>query len=160
MRAPFTPCAKSCACPRPALHQTLFQPCLPPAAAADGAFVATQSQLLGIYGCLLVIAGLVNTYGNKLLAILNGISVFWHVAGTFAFIIALLAVAPTHMSASYVFTQFNNGRSEQAVKLVATSSSAYALLPTASAAGSGVGISNNFYVFALGLLMSQFTLTG
>ena len=96
--------------------------------------MATQSQLLGIYGCLLVIAGLVNTFSNKLLAILNGISVFWHVVGTFAFIIALLAVAPTHMSASYVFTSFNNG--------------------------SGVGISNNVFVFMLGLLMSQFTLTG
>jgi len=30
------------------------------------------------------------------------------VVGTFAFIIALLVVAPTHMSADYVFTQFNH----------------------------------------------------
>ena len=48
--------------------------------------------------------------------------------------IALPAVAPTHQSAKYVFTTFNN--------------------PPAA------GISNNGYVFFIGLLMSQFTLTG
>lgn len=48
--------------------------------------------------------------------------------------IALPAVAPTHMSAKYVFTHFNDNP--------------------------GSGIYNNFYIFILGLLMSQFTLTG
>ena len=54
-------------------------------------------------------------------------------AGTLAFVIALPAVAPTHQSANWVFTHFNKP---------------------------DVGISNNAYIFFIGLLMSQFTLTG
>ncbi|EFN58316.1 hypothetical protein CHLNCDRAFT_142334, partial [Chlorella variabilis] len=96
-------------------------------------FVATQSQLLGIYAGTLVCHGLLNTFANRLLAILNGISVFWHVVGTFVFIVALLAVAPTHQSASYVFGHFNKP---------------------------DVGIASSGLIFLLGLLMSQFTLTG
>ena len=52
--------------------------CLP---AAEGAWVATQSQLLGIYAGVLVVHGLLNTFANQLLAWLNGVSVVWHVLG-------------------------------------------------------------------------------
>lgn len=43
-----------------------------------------------------------------------GVSVVWHVLGTLAFMIALLAVAPTHQSASYVFTQFDKPGAQRA----------------------------------------------
>lgn len=39
---------------------------------------------------------------------MNGISVVWHVVGTFVLIILLPAVAPTHQSAEFVFTTFYN----------------------------------------------------
>eukprot|EP00887_Chlorella_sp_A99_P005312 scaffold1.g5312.t1 len=99
----------------------------------ENAWVATQGQLLGIYAGVLVVHGLLNTFANSILAFLNGISAFWHVVGTLVFIIALPAVAPTHQSAKFVFASFNDP---------------------------DVGISSPFYIFCIGLLMSQFTLTG
>lgn len=89
--------------------------------------MATQAQLLGIYAATLVCHGALNTFGNRSLAFLNGVSVVWHVIGTFCFMIALLAVAPSHASADYVFTHFNHP---------------------------DVGISSSFYVFVLGELGS------
>ncbi|PSC69717.1 amino-acid permease [Micractinium conductrix] len=101
--------------------------------ANGGGWVATQGQLLGVYVATLGVHATINTFANRLLAMLNGISVVWHVVGTFAFIAALLAVAPSHQSADYVFTSFNHPDK---------------------------GIASNFLIFLLGLLMSQFTLTG
>ena len=40
---------------------------------------------------------------------MNNISIFWHAVGTTAVIIAVLASAPTHQSAKWVFTQFIDG---------------------------------------------------
>ncbi|GAB4822974.1 hypothetical protein N2152v2_010020 [Parachlorella kessleri] len=100
----------------------------------ESAFVATNGQLLGIYAAVLFAHGLLNTFAVRILAFLNGISVIWHVVGTAAFVIALPAVAPSHQSAKYVFSHFNHNPDS--------------------------GIDNSFYIFILGLLMSQFTLTG
>jgi hypothetical protein len=68
------------------LSQSTYPPssCPPTPArlpAAEGAWLATQSQLLGIYAGVLVVHGLLNTFANKLLAWLNGVSVVWHVVG-------------------------------------------------------------------------------
>lgn len=101
--------------------------------ANGGGWVPTQAQLLGIYAGTLAVHACLNTFANRLLALLNGVSVVWHVVGTFVFIIALLAVAPSHQSAKFVFTHFNHP---------------------------DVGIANSGLIFLLGLLMSQFTLTG
>ncbi|KAI7839985.1 hypothetical protein COHA_006306 [Chlorella ohadii] len=101
--------------------------------ANGGGWVATQPQLLGIYAATLVCHGLLNTFANSILGFLNGISVIWHVVGTFSFMIALLAVAPSHQSAKYVFTEFSKP---------------------------DVGIGSSALIFMLGLLMSAFTLTG
>lgn len=98
-----------------------------------GGWVPSQGQLLGVYAATLAAHGVLNTFANGILALLNGASVVWHVAGTLAFTIALPCVAPTHQSARFVFTEFNTP---------------------------DVGISSPFYIFMIGLLMSQFTLTG
>ena len=124
---------------------------------------------------------------RRLLAILNGISVFWHVVGTFVFIVALLAVAPTHQSASYVFGHFNKpGRCGAPALLtglwgclpgwllpLCSATRLAALLPLPerpvidvaslllpSPMRADVGIASSGLIFLLGLLMSQFTLTG
>ena len=50
--------------------------------------------------------GLLNTIGTRLAALLNGFSSVWHMVGTLVIVVVLLAVAPTHQSASFVFGKF------------------------------------------------------
>ncbi len=64
----------------------------------------------------------------RFVGILSIISTIWHVIVTFTLVALLSAVAPTHQTASYVFTSLN--------------------VPD-------VGIDNHAYIFFLGLLMSQ-----
>ena len=54
----------------------------------------------------LVLHAVINFLPTRVLGILNGFSVCWHVAGAFALIILLPAVAPTHQGADFVFTTF------------------------------------------------------
>src|SRR5690348_6588968 len=81
---------------------------------------------------VLFVHGLMNQFGIKLVALLNDVSVWWHVIGVLI-IVAVLIFAPSkHASASYVFTGFVNN----------------------------TGWSSSFYVVLLGLLLAQYTLTG
>jgi amino acid permease (GABA permease) len=86
-----------------------------------------------IYAVVLLVHGLLNQFGIQLVALLNDISVWWHILGVLI-IVAVLAFAPAHhQSASFVFGHFNNGT------------------------GLGVG---TFYVVLIGLLLAQYTFTG
>ena len=86
-----------------------------------------------IYAIVLLVHGLLNQFGIQLVALLNDISVWWHILGVLI-IVAVLAFAPAHhQSASFVFGHFNNGT------------------------GLGVG---SFYVVLIGLLLAQYTFTG
>jgi amino acid permease (GABA permease) len=86
-----------------------------------------------IYAVVLLVHGLLNQFGIRLVALLNDISVWWHILGVLI-IVAVLAFAPSHhQSASFVFGHFNNGT------------------------GLGVG---SFYVVLIGLLLAQYTFTG
>src|ERR1039457_7270330 len=86
-----------------------------------------------IYAVVLLVHGLLNQYGIRLVALLNDISVWWHILGVLI-IVAVLAFAPSHhQSASFVFGHFNNG--------------------------TGLGVSS-FYVVLIGLLLAQYTFTG
>lgn len=102
--------------------------------------------------------------------------------GTFAFIAALLAVAPSHQSADYVFTSFNHpgafcmrasestqqGRPGASMRQATSARARPKHMPdwrhsSPSPLHSPLadkGIASNFLIFLLGLLMSQFTLTG
>src|SRR5262249_58247102 len=76
--------------------------------------------------------GLLNQFGIRLVALLNDISVWWHVIGVLV-IVAVLAFVPSHhYPASKVFTSTFNG----------------------------TGWSSLFYVLLLGLLLGQYTFTG
>lgn len=98
-------------------------------------FLATEPRMLLLYYfVVLVLSGLINSFDVKVVSLLDGISVVWHIAGTVIYMIILLAVAPTHQPASYVFGQFNDA--------------------------DGTGVESPVYVFFLGLLMTQFTLLG
>jgi len=91
-----------------------------------------QHEVVLITAILLAVHGLLNTFGVNLVAKLADISVWWHLLGV-ATIVVVLVVAPSHhSSASFVFTHFVNNT------------------------GWGVPI----YVFLIGLLTAQYTLTG
>ena len=85
-----------------------------------------------ILAVVLFVHGLMNQFGIKLVALLNDISVWWHVIGVLI-IVAVLAFVPSkHASASYVFSHIVNN----------------------------TGWHSTFYVLLLGLLLAQYTLTG
>ena len=84
---------------------------------------------------IMALAALVNIFSGHLLAIVNNISVWWHVAGAATVILVLIIVPDTHQSASFVFTERINNS----------------------------GFSNGFYwflVLPLGFLLTQYTITG
>ncbi len=92
-------------------------------------------HILLVFAIALVIHGLLNTFGIRLVALLNDISVWWHLVGVVV-IVAFLLIAPKHhQSISFIFTSFNNGTG-------------------ASFPG------NVIYVFLIGLLLAQYTFTG
>src|SRR6266702_1963815 len=83
--------------------------------------------------------GWINLLGVKLLAGLNSISAWWHLAGV-AIIVAVLIIVPDHhQSASYVFTKTINN---------------------SGFSGHGWSSPVFWFVFGLGLLMAQYTITG
>ncbi|MER7849345.1 amino acid permease [Kitasatospora sp. NPDC096077] len=93
---------------------------------------ATPAHTMEIFAVILLAHGLLNTLGVRLVAVLNSVSVWWHLAGV-AIIVGALALFPDrHASASAVFTEFVNR----------------------------TGFHSQFYVAMLGLLMAQYTLTG
>jgi amino acid transporter len=89
---------------------------------------------------VLVLASVLNIFSGHLMAIMNNISVWWHVFGA-ALIIAILIIVPdNHQSFSYVFTErFNNsGYSD----------------------GSNSSLTYWFLIVPFGLLLTQYTITG
>ncbi len=95
-------------------------------------YPTTAGYILIIYGGILLIHGLLNTFGVRVVALLSDISVWWHLLGV-AIIAAVLAFVPSHhASASFVFTKFVNLS----------------------------GFHSVLYVFFIGLLMAQYTFTG
>jgi amino acid permease (GABA permease) len=81
---------------------------------------------------LIVIHGLLNTFGVKLVSILCNLSAWWHIVGVLI-IVAVLWIMPTsHQSFSWTMTAFHNG----------------------------TGWTFGPYVFLMGLLMAQYTYTG
>src|ERR1700734_4074974 len=85
-----------------------------------------------IFACVLLVHGLLNQFGIRLVALLNDVSVWWHITGVLL-IVGVLAFVPSHhASASYVFTGIVNN----------------------------TGWHSTFYVLLLGLLMAQYTFTG
>jgi amino acid transporter len=93
-----------------------------------------------IFVVVLALASVLNIFSSHLMAVMNNVSVWWHVAGA-AIIVAILILVPDqHQSFSYVFTErFNNS-------------------------GYGDGSTSNFgFWFAIvpfGFLLTQYTITG
>lgn len=94
----------------------------------------TARWILFTYACVLVLHGLINTFRVRLVALFNDISVWWHVAGVTAIVGALVFLPGYHQPADFMFTAKNSTGWD---------------FP-------GVGI----YVFFIGILIAQYTITG
>ena len=62
-----------------------------------------------IFVIVLALASVLNIFSSHLMAIMNNVSVWWHVVGASVIVLILLFVPDQHQSFSYVFTErFNN----------------------------------------------------
>jgi amino acid transporter len=101
-------------------------------------YTPTAGKTIGIYAAVLISHGVVNTFGVHVLRYLNNTSIALHSLGITSFAIAVLAKAPTHQSAKFVFATFYDGTGDPGWSVRASPA----------------------YVAACGALMSQYTLTG
>jgi amino acid transporter len=89
---------------------------------------------------VLALISVLNIFSGHLMAILNNVSVWWHVAGATIIVLILILVPDQHQSFSYVFTErFNNSGYSGG----STSSGTYW-----------------FFVIPFGFLLTQYTITG
>ncbi|KAL9016578.1 MAG: hypothetical protein Q9185_006080 [Variospora sp. 1 TL-2023] len=109
-------------------------------ASVGTSYEATAGKTLGIFAALLVSQGIINSFGVHLLRYLNNTSILLHSVGISCFCIAVLAKAPTHQSAKFVFSTFYDGTGVEGIGWSIRASPAY--------------------VAACGVLMSQYTITG
>ncbi len=94
-----------------------------------------------VYAAFMLAALLINMFNIRITSGLNMVSAWWHMAGVVLIVGILIIVPDQHKSVSYVFTETVNN----------------------SGYGNGVtGFSHPafWFVFGLGLLMSQYTITG
>src|SRR5215470_4502347 len=71
-------------------------------------YAATPPHTIALFGAILLLHGALNTFGVRLVALLNDVSVWWHVLGVIA-IVATLAIVPEHHQApAFVFGAFVN----------------------------------------------------
>lgn len=101
-------------------------------------YAPTPGKTIGIYAALLISHGVVNSFGVHFLRFLNNTSIILHSIGVASFAIAVLAKAPTHQSAKFVFATFYDGTGDPGWSVRASPA----------------------YVAVCGVLMSQYTITG
>ena len=107
----------------------------------DGSYHSGNLDRIFLYFlAILVIASLVNIFSSHLLAIINNISVWWHVFGAAAVVLVLIFVPSHHASVSAVFTHTVNN--------------------TGFFGGKTHGIGFIIYVLPLSAILTQYTITG
>jgi amino acid transporter len=95
-------------------------------------YTATPGRTILIYAAVLLVHGLLNSFAVNVVAILNRVSVYWHVLGV-ALIVGFLWIKPSHhQSVGFVLTKTFNG----------------------------TGFSHFWYVAAIGLLVGGYTFCG
>ena len=95
-------------------------------------FTATPGHVILVYAVVLFLHGLLNTFGVRLVALLNDVSVWWHILGVVVIVVTLAVVPDHHQPLSFVFGKFVNN----------------------------TGVHTGWYVFLIGLLLAQYTFTG
>ena len=99
----------------------------------DSKHILTETFVL--FALILLLHALINILGSHLVAVLNSVSVWWHVLGVAVIIVVLILVPSHHQSADFVFTKtINNSGFSQSMFW--------------------------WYVLPLGGLLTQYTITG
>ncbi len=62
-------------------------------------------HIIAVYAVILFLHGLLNTFGVRLVALLNDISVWWHLVGVAIIFLVLFFLPSHHQSAGFVFTR-------------------------------------------------------
>jgi amino acid transporter len=99
-----------------------------------GGYLASKYVVIAFHAAILLSHAVINSLPITVLSFFGQFAAAWNMLGVFVLMIAVPAVATERASAEFVFTHFNTDN--------------------------GAGIHSNFYIFVLGLLMSQYTLTG
>ncbi|CAO3641620.1 unnamed protein product [Cunninghamella blakesleeana] len=98
----------------------------------DPPFQLNHYWQYSIFLVILFIHGCINSLSVKYNGFLNQASLYWHLVGTLLIVLVALYLTPNKPSAEWVFTYFEND----------------------------TGFSSNIYAFCIGLLQSQYTLSG
>ncbi|KAL9246248.1 hypothetical protein vseg_019808 [Gypsophila vaccaria] len=99
-----------------------------------GGYVASKYVVIGLHGGILLLHAILNSLPISWLSFFGQLAAAWNVAGVFVLMTLIPLVAKEKASAKFVFTHFNTDN--------------------------GDGINSRVYMFLIGLLMSQYTLTG
>ncbi|KAL6952000.1 Mitochondrial branched-chain amino acid (BCAA) aminotransferase [Sarracenia purpurea var. burkii] len=99
-----------------------------------GGYEASKYVVIGLHGGILFIHAIINSLPIIWLSFFGQLAAAWNLVGVFVLMILIPVVAKERASAKFVFTSFNTDN--------------------------GDGISSPVYIFFLGLLTSQYTLTG
>lgn len=99
-----------------------------------GGYLASKYIVICFHGGILLLHALLNSLPVTWLSLFGQIAAGWNVVGVFVLMILVPTVATQRASAEFVFTYFNTDNDK--------------------------GIHSKPYIFLLGLLMSQYTLTG
>ena len=105
---------------------------------ADTEHVLAETFLL--FAIILILTAVINIFRTHLLAVINNISVWWHVLGVAVIVVLLVLVPDHHQDFSFVFgNRVNNSGLHD---------------------GSTGGIFFWLYILPIGLLLTQYTITG
>jgi amino acid permease (GABA permease) len=99
----------------------------------------SRGHTIAILAVILAISGLLNTFGVKVVSLINNVSVWWHLLGVAIIVFVLYAAPSSHSHQSVSFLFGHSGWHD------------FAGLS---------GFSIPFYVFLIGLLNAQYTFTG
>ncbi|KAL6186537.1 hypothetical protein ACLB2K_042657 [Fragaria x ananassa] len=99
----------------------------------DG-YEASKYVVICFHGGILLLHAIINSLPISYLSFFGQLAAAWNFVGVFVLMILIPLVATERASPKFVFTHFNTDN--------------------------GDGVNNKLYIFVLGLLMSQYTLTG
>ncbi|WCJ24457.1 Amino-acid permease BAT1 [Euphorbia peplus] len=99
-----------------------------------GGYEASKYVVIAIHGGILLLHAILNSLPISVLSFFGQLGAAWNLAGVVILTILIPCVATERASSEFAFTHFNTENTD--------------------------GINSNAYIFVLGLLMSQYTLTG
>ncbi|KAH7650621.1 Amino acid/polyamine transporter I protein [Dioscorea alata] len=99
-----------------------------------GGYLASKYVVIAFHGGILLVHAILNSLPISWLSFFGQLAAAWNLLGVFVLMILIPTVATKKASAEFVFTHFNTDND--------------------------AGIHSKVYIFVLGLLMSQYTLTG